>query len=258
MIHYANFATYMMGLFHGLFSGTDGTAGWAHWYYAISGGSLIGLVVYRIYVTVHKKSVSRPKPVSAGEPLPQVSTATDAPIPATAVMVPQTPPPEQASSTSEESPAIPIEIEQPISEPVPISTITESIPQFLSMKQEEVPVSDYVMTETELPTPEQIPIVIKIFEKVSIPSADPTLDQKRNSRRNQVQTPSYLEPATIPSQRTLRIKKAAQSKQTQQVAEWEKVVIPNVRIIGYESSKQAEPSPLILRVKENLDPKNRR
>jgi hypothetical protein len=68
--------------------------------------------------------------------------------------------------------------------------------------------------------------------------------------------PSCLEPATTPSQRTLRIQRATQSKQAPSM-EWEKVVIPNVRIIGYEHSKQTQSSPLLQRVKENLRPKNR-
>ena len=37
-----------MGLFHGLFSGTDSTAGWAVNYYWISFGSLLFLFLYRI------------------------------------------------------------------------------------------------------------------------------------------------------------------------------------------------------------------
>jgi hypothetical protein len=254
MIHYANFATYMMGLFHGLFSGTDGTASWAHWYYGISAGTLIALVVYRVYITIHKKPASRPKPVSAVEHSPQVQPVAVTPTQAIAEAAPQTPSLEQVSAPLE-SPA-PIKQPAPVSEPVMVPTVTENIPQFLSMEQEEVPVSEYVITETQLSNPEPTPIVIKIFNKISIPSADPTLPQKRNLHRNQIQMPSYLEPATIPSQRTLRIQKATQSKQDPSM-EWEKVVIPNVRIIGYEHSKQTQSSPLLQRVKENLRPKNR-
>jgi hypothetical protein len=45
-------------------------------------------------------------------------------------------------------------------------------------------------------------------------------------------------------------------KQTQPM-EWEKVVIPSVHIGAAEQSKQTQTSPLILRVKENLHPKDR-
>src|ERR1051325_9238175 len=43
VLHYLSFAMYLMGLLHGLFSGTDSHANWAQWYYWISGGSLLVL-----------------------------------------------------------------------------------------------------------------------------------------------------------------------------------------------------------------------
>lgn len=55
VIHYLSFAMYMMGLIHGLFSGTDSTANWASWYYWISGGSLLFLLIYRITNTITDK-----------------------------------------------------------------------------------------------------------------------------------------------------------------------------------------------------------
>jgi predicted ferric reductase len=48
LIHYASFIMYLMGLMHGLFSGTDSNAGWAQWYYWISGGSLLFLFFTRL------------------------------------------------------------------------------------------------------------------------------------------------------------------------------------------------------------------
>ncbi len=66
MLHYASFVMYLMGLFHGLFSGTDASQPWAQMYYWISGGSLIFLLVYRILVTVSAKMAkSAPKPSPA-------------------------------------------------------------------------------------------------------------------------------------------------------------------------------------------------
>jgi hypothetical protein len=61
MIHYANFATYVMGLLHGLFTGTDSSTIWARGYYLISGGSLLILLVYRIHASVAKKPAARPQ-----------------------------------------------------------------------------------------------------------------------------------------------------------------------------------------------------
>lgn len=63
VLHYLSFAMYMLGLLHGLFSGTDTATSWAQWYYWISGGSLLFLLVYRIINTISEKSVPRPKPV---------------------------------------------------------------------------------------------------------------------------------------------------------------------------------------------------
>jgi predicted ferric reductase len=55
MIHYLSFGLYIMGLAHGLFAGTDSTASWAGWYYWISGGSLLFLLIYRIVNTITEK-----------------------------------------------------------------------------------------------------------------------------------------------------------------------------------------------------------
>lgn len=47
-LHYGSFAMYVMGIFHGLFSGTDASTGWAQSYYWYSAGSLLFLLIYRI------------------------------------------------------------------------------------------------------------------------------------------------------------------------------------------------------------------
>jgi predicted ferric reductase len=64
VIHYLSFTMYLMGLVHGLFSGTDSGAGWAQWYYWISGGSLLFLFIHRIVNTITEKLTPRPKPVA--------------------------------------------------------------------------------------------------------------------------------------------------------------------------------------------------
>jgi hypothetical protein len=58
LIHYANFATYIMGWLHGTFTGTDSGSTWVRWYYWISGGSLMILLAYRIYDSALKKNFS--------------------------------------------------------------------------------------------------------------------------------------------------------------------------------------------------------
>lgn len=59
LIHYVNFATYAMGIIHGVYSGTDSNTKWAYWYYLISGTSLLVLLAYRIYDAVLKQSSLR-------------------------------------------------------------------------------------------------------------------------------------------------------------------------------------------------------
>jgi len=63
-IHYLSFAMYIMGLLHGLFSGTDSSAAWAQQYYWFSGGSLLFLLMHRIVNTMFEKATSRSKQVS--------------------------------------------------------------------------------------------------------------------------------------------------------------------------------------------------
>jgi hypothetical protein len=58
LIHYANFATYMMGLLHGVFSGTDSDVNWVRWYYVASAGSLLVLLVYRLHDAATKRNFS--------------------------------------------------------------------------------------------------------------------------------------------------------------------------------------------------------
>jgi predicted ferric reductase len=54
-IHYISFLTYAMALYHGITSGTDTATSWATWYYWISGGSLVFLLIHRIVVSVTAK-----------------------------------------------------------------------------------------------------------------------------------------------------------------------------------------------------------
>jgi predicted ferric reductase len=63
LIHFASFLTYLAALAHGLASGTDTSALWVQWYYWISGGSLLFLLMYRVIASF---STSRPTPRVAG------------------------------------------------------------------------------------------------------------------------------------------------------------------------------------------------
>jgi len=74
VLHYLSFAMYTMGLVHGLFSGTDSGANWASWYYWISGGSLLFLLVYRIVNTITEKL----RPPSKRQTIVQIPRPTQA------------------------------------------------------------------------------------------------------------------------------------------------------------------------------------
>jgi predicted ferric reductase len=65
-LHYGSFGMYLLAIFHGLFSGTDASAGWAQNYYWFSAGSLIFLLMYRILSATIEKYFPERKPA----PLP--------------------------------------------------------------------------------------------------------------------------------------------------------------------------------------------
>lgn len=48
LLHYLSFGMYILGLLHGIFSGTDSSLAWAQQYYWFTGGSLVFLFSYRI------------------------------------------------------------------------------------------------------------------------------------------------------------------------------------------------------------------
>ena len=70
-LHYGSFGMYLLGIFHGIFSGTDTSTVWAQNYYWYSAGSLIFLLMYRILVTtVEKYFPQNKKPVTPPAPRP--------------------------------------------------------------------------------------------------------------------------------------------------------------------------------------------
>jgi predicted ferric reductase len=63
LIHYASFICYLGALVHGLKSGTDTATPWAQYFYWITGGSLLFLLIYRILTS--RNAVSLPAPRQA-------------------------------------------------------------------------------------------------------------------------------------------------------------------------------------------------
>jgi len=74
-IHYLSFAMFIMGLLHGLFSGTDTITNWTQWYYWISGGSLLFLLMHRIVNTGFEKLSA---PAKKGKQTPRPTQQTHA------------------------------------------------------------------------------------------------------------------------------------------------------------------------------------
>ena len=78
-LHYASFAMYLMGLLHGLFSGTDTAMPWATSYYWISGGILLFLFFGRLVGAMADKLFPA-KPASSARPVAASASAASAPL----------------------------------------------------------------------------------------------------------------------------------------------------------------------------------
>lgn len=69
-LHYGSFGMYLLGISHGIFSGTDTSAAWAQNYYWISAGSLIFLLMYRILASLADKFFPQNKKPAVQAPRP--------------------------------------------------------------------------------------------------------------------------------------------------------------------------------------------
>jgi predicted ferric reductase len=88
VLHYASFAMYLMGIFHGIFSGTDTGVNWVQQYYWISAGSLLFMLMYRILASLMEKAFPqkpqpRPAPAQTVRPTLTPASSQAAPLPAT-------------------------------------------------------------------------------------------------------------------------------------------------------------------------------
>lgn len=69
LFHYLTFGLYLLGLFHGIFSGTDSSAGWAQQYYWFSGASLLFMFFVRVLAALFDFLVPQKKrPAPAARP----------------------------------------------------------------------------------------------------------------------------------------------------------------------------------------------
>jgi predicted ferric reductase len=70
LLHYLSFGMYFLGLFHGIFSGTDSSAAWAQQYYWFSGASLLFLFFVRVLsVIVDFLFPQKKRPAPAARPM---------------------------------------------------------------------------------------------------------------------------------------------------------------------------------------------
>jgi predicted ferric reductase len=65
LLHYASFLTYLLFLFHGIFSGTDTRTWWMTWVYGVSATTILGLTIMRIYISIQKLSSKQTSPTSS-------------------------------------------------------------------------------------------------------------------------------------------------------------------------------------------------
>lgn len=68
LLHYLSFGLYILGILHGIFSGTDSGLGWAQSYYWFSAGSLLFLFSVRIVGSLMDKLFPAKKPAPAPRP----------------------------------------------------------------------------------------------------------------------------------------------------------------------------------------------
>jgi predicted ferric reductase len=100
LIHYASFAMYLMGIFHGIFSGTDTSADWVQKYYWVSAGSLLFLLMYRILASLADKLFPQ-KPKAAARPAVAANAAAR---PATQAAKPAATPAQAAAAAARPAP----------------------------------------------------------------------------------------------------------------------------------------------------------
>jgi hypothetical protein len=158
LIHYVNFATYTMGLLHGLNTGTDSATLWVRWYYWISGTSLVALLAHRIYDAAFKKISFREY---ASQRIPDLSRIRSALGYKPATPKVQSVPPallrEQArkSLTAASAPSVPLVITTPAEVPSVSNAPTQAVKedQIETVVAKKIELFTLEKREPELPTP---------------------------------------------------------------------------------------------------------
>jgi hypothetical protein len=175
-LHYLSFGMYITGLLHGLFSGTDTPASWAQWYYWISGGSLLFLLVYRILNAIAEKSARHSKP----KPAPQVQRSTPAASLQTRASMPAVTP----QTTNKNSELAPVDAKiQPRTSEVPV-TENQSLLSENSTSGDSASSVSEVKETTQAPAPgpdktsSETKINVNIFKE---PPSKPALPESKEN-----------------------------------------------------------------------------
>jgi predicted ferric reductase len=79
LVHYVSFLAYIVGLAHGIFSGTDSGAGWVQKYYWLTAGSLLFLLIYRILASIFDKLFPEKRKAAAPVVAAQRAAPTNTP-----------------------------------------------------------------------------------------------------------------------------------------------------------------------------------
>jgi hypothetical protein len=250
LIHYANFAIYFMGLFHGIFSGTDAKVGWAQVYYWLSGASLLALLAYRIYQSSFRQQIALFRAAwQEVKRSQQISPRANTPVPG---LFENT---AHARSSAEASlPAADSTNRNP--EPVPPAktaetTTEENVKHTVSVDLEQNTVSE-VVTDAAGPTQDiPKPNPSRIVE-MPVPSPNPVLRIKKNSNGNVADQQSPTVPRKSTPAPVLQIQVNSPTEKDASRSTWDKVTICEIQINTNPEDTQARPSPLTFRVNENL------
>ncbi len=205
LIHYANFAVFVMGFLHGINSGTDSNVPWIAWYFWVSGVSLVVLLAYRIYDSFlkGKSRISLPRislPKFGRARVKEVvdATAKSPTRPSIATRLKNLP---QALLRSQVKTAlIPKENEQ-IMEPVAIQTHDEtSLPATASEAVQEQTAPEAIEQQAPAPEPVNLPVPVNEVKdsKVKEISRGPVIKLEGTSQGKRIRVRIFGEPVTRP------------------------------------------------------------
>lgn len=208
VIHYVNFAVYVMSFLHAMMSGTDSNATWARGYFWVSGVSILALLGYRVYETVLKNKIAMPKftfkhkqeviadtPAAKAASLPEALLREQARKPAAIIGSA----PISAAAPAPTVPAQPEKHPIPAKSPIIVKPIEEAPAQPVAKGKKQPKAAE--------PKSAAIPPVETSAPKVAVPAQSVTVKIKPsspiktiqdNSKGNKIKVRIFKEPTTMP------------------------------------------------------------